>query len=273
MILFPNAKINLGLRVIECRSDGFHNIETLFIPIDLCDILEFVKSDKNKNTLHINGIIPDGVIENNLVMKAWRIMYERYEVPHVSAELYKYIPIGAGLGGGSSDAAFMLKGLNVFFHCGCDDLELKEMAVTLGSDCPFFIENISAIGTGRGEVLQAIDLSLSQYKLLLVNPGILISSKEAYSGVSPKKQKQSLKELLNKPVDTWKDFIHNDFEDTVFLKYPQIQKLKGSMYKAGAVYASMTGSGSTIFGLFREIDREEARSVFSDCFFSIHDIL
>lgn len=273
MIIFPNAKINLGLRVIDRRSDDFHNIETVFVPIDLCDVLEFVQSDNNKNSLTISGIIPDNVPEDNLVQKAWSLMNMKYGIPFIDIQLHKVIPIGAGLGGGSSDAAFMLKALNEFFNCACDNIELKKMAAVLGSDCPFFIENTSAIGTGRGEKLQSIDLPLNDYKLLLVNPGIHISSKEAYCGVTLNKKSTSLKELVNKPRNMWRDFIYNDFEDTIFLTYPKIKKIKLAMYEAGAVYASMTGSGSTVFGLFSKIEKSKAESLFSDYFFSIIDVL
>jgi 4-diphosphocytidyl-2-C-methyl-D-erythritol kinase len=273
MILFPNAKINIGLRVIERRNDGFHNIETLFVPVDLCDVLEFNISQRPGNTIKISGRVPENNPENNLVIDAWKLMHEKYNIPHLNIHLHKAIPIGAGLGGGSSDAAFMLKGINALFNCGCSNEELKELAAGIGSDCPFFIENVSAIGTGRGEKLQTIDLSLNQYKLLLVNPEIHISSKEAYEGVTPGKQIQTLKDLVKKPVTDWKNCVFNDFENSIFQKYPRIQEIKSAMYESGAVYSSMTGSGSTVFGLYSGTKKEVLEQLFSEDFISIIDIL
>lgn len=273
MILFPNAKINLGLRIIERRNDGFHNIETLFVPIALCDVLEFTNSETPRNTIKVTGLLQENDPEDNLVLRAWELMYEKYNIPHLNIHLHKAIPIGAGLGGGSSDAAFMLKGINDLFNCGCSNEELKKMAARLGSDCPFFIENVKALGTGRGEELQAIELNLDQYKLLLVNPGIHISSKEAYDGVTPGKQDQSLIDLVKNPVAKWKHCICNDFENTILPKYPKIQEIKSSMYGSGAIYSSMTGSGSTVFGIYSKLKKEEIDALFPDDFISIIDIL
>jgi len=273
MILFPNAKINLGLRVIERRNDGFHNIETVFIPVDLCDILEFNYSEMPGNTIKITGILPENDPEDNLVIDAWKLMREKYNIPHLSIHLHKAIPIGAGLGGGSSDAAFMLKGINDYFNCGCSDEELKEMAERLGSDCPFFVDNITALGTGRGEVLQSIDLSLNQYKILLVNPGIHISSKEAYSGVTPGKQVQLLNDLVKNPITEWRNCIYNDFENSIFLKHPRIKEIKSAMYDSGAIYSSMTGSGSTVFGIYSKIEKDKIETLFPGDLISIVDFL
>ena len=273
MILFPNAKINLGLRVIERRNDGFHNIETVFVPVDLCDVLEFTGSEKPGNTIKITGIQPENDPEDNLVIGAWKLMREKYNVPHLNIHLHKAIPIGAGLGGGSSDAAFMLKGINDLFNCGCSNEELKDMAASLGSDCPFFVENNTALGTGRGEVLQFIDLSLDQYKILLVNPGIHISSKEAFGGVRPGKQVQSLKDLVKNPVTDWKNCIYNDFENSIFPKHPRIQEIKSVLYSSGAVYSSMTGSGSTVYGIYSKIEKDELEILFPGDSISIVDFL
>ncbi|MGD2033464.1 MAG: 4-(cytidine 5'-diphospho)-2-C-methyl-D-erythritol kinase [Bacteroidales bacterium] len=266
MILFPNAKINIGLSVLERRNDGYHNIETLYFPVGLFDILEFAESESKRNTLDISGIYPYERTEKNLVLKAWEIMYEKFEIPHVHIHLHKSIPAGAGLGGGSSDAAFMLKGLNELFQCNCSETELREMASSLGSDCSFFVMNKAARGTGRGELLETIDHPLKGFIVLLVNPGIHISSKDAYSGIVPKQADESLKDLITNPPDSWKDSIYNAFEATVFSKYPVIQKIKSDLYDMGAVYASMTGSGSTVFGLFREVDKEEQASYFGNYF-------
>jgi len=252
MILFPNAKINLGLRVIERRIDGYHSIETAFIPIDLCDILEFIESSAASPSLEVTGIAVDGSPEENLIFKAWRIMHRTHSIPSVKAHLHKIIPIGAGLGGGSADAAFMLKGLNEYFSCGCSPDELEAYAGELGSDCAFFIRNRSAIGTGRGEILNPVQISLLKYEILLVNPGIHVSTREAYASISPKKPENSLKELLSLPVTQWQQVIHNDFEESVFAAHPLIARLKHRMINCGAVYASMSGSGSSVYGIFQE---------------------
>jgi len=273
MILFPNAKINLGLRVIERRNDGFHNIETVFLPVDLVDVLEFNPSDSSRNTIKVTGIVPDNAPEGNLVLTAWGKMYDKFEIPHVDIHLHKNIPVGAGLGGGSSDAAFMLMGLNRLFNCNCSEEDLKEMSAAIGSDCPFFIENTLSIGTGRGEVLQTIDFPFKNYRILIVYPGIHIDSKEAYSGVRPKKYGKPLRALIKMPIDTWKHSITNDFESSVFFKYPVIQKIKHDMYETGAVYASMTGSGSCVFGLFREINNTKTAALFGSFFNTIAGVL
>ncbi len=273
MILFPNAKINLGLRVIERRNDGFHSLETVFLPVNLVDVLEFNESDSNRNTIKITGLIPDDAPENNLVLTVWEKVYEKFEIPHVNIHLHKNIPVGGGLGGGSSDAAFMLMGLNRLFNCNCSKEDLKEMSAAIGSDCPFFIENTSSVGTGRGEVLQSIDLPFKNYRILLVCPGIHISSKEAYSGVTPKTDGKPLRDVIKMPIDTWKNSITNDFESFVFLKYPLIQKIRQDMYDMGAVYASMTGSGSCVFGLFREIKTTETDALFGNFFNTVVGVL
>jgi len=196
MLLFPNAKINIGLRIVEKRPDGFHNIETFFYPLDLCDILEFVPIGHDVPDLRITGIPTGGNAMDNLVIKAWQLMKDKYGIPAVNIHLHKVIPVGAGLGGGSSDAAFMLKGLNKRFGCGCDIGELKEMALKLGSDCPFFIENVPAMGTGRGEVLKPMSVSLKGYIILLKKPGIQINTGWAYGGIKPAVPVSPLEKLI-----------------------------------------------------------------------------
>jgi 4-diphosphocytidyl-2-C-methyl-D-erythritol kinase len=250
MVLYPNAKINLGLWILERRKDGFHNLETVFVPIGLCDILEFVKSKGNITTISVSGVNIDAKQDDNLVFQAWQLMQSRYNVPAVDIYLHKLIPVSAGLGGGSSDAAFMLSGLNTYFECGATVQELEVMAGLLGSDCPFFIRNLSAVGTGRGEVLEAIDLSLERFRILLVNPGIFISTREAYSSVKPCKREQSLGKIILQPIEDWQAKVVNDFEESAFLKYPEIESIKNSLLEAGAVYSAMSGSGSTVFGIF-----------------------
>jgi 4-diphosphocytidyl-2-C-methyl-D-erythritol kinase len=252
MLIFPNAKINLGLKVLEKRNDGYHSIETIFLPVDLCDCLEFTESESSHTSVEISGIEIQGSLEDNLVMKAWQIMHKHHNVPFIQAHLHKNIPIGAGLGGGSSDAAFMLKGINDYFNCGCSLQQLKNYASELGSDCAFFITNTPSIGTGRGEKLEEIDFSLPEYEILLVNPGIHIGTCEAYLLVNPGTPKFTLKKLVQMPVEMWQKEIVNDFELHIFRQYPLIANLKYKLMEMGAVYASMSGSGSTVYGIFRK---------------------
>jgi 4-diphosphocytidyl-2-C-methyl-D-erythritol kinase len=257
MVLFPNAKINLGLRIVERRKDGFHNIETLFLPFGLTDILEFIEIDGNDPAIEISGIKVEGNAGDNLVIGAWRIMHSRFSIPAVRVHLHKIIPIGAGLGGGSADAAFMLKGLNDYFSCGCSEIDLENFASELGSDCAFFIRNKPSIGTGRGETLEAIQIPLSGYEIVLINPGIHIGTREAYSGVKPAKPVNLLKDLLNQPITLWQKSISNDFEKSVFERYPLISGLKQMLIDQGAIYASMSGSGSSVYGIFKTGESEK----------------
>ena len=250
MILFPNAKINLGLRVIKKRPDGFHDIETIFLPLKLCDILEFVDDGKKNTNLTVTGIGLDTGTDDNLVVRAWNIMNRKFNIPAVSIHLHKVIPVGAGLGGGSSDAAFMLKGLNERFNCGCAAAELRLLAAELGSDCPFFIDNLPAFATGRGEILESVRIYLDNYEILLIKPDIHVATREAYSGIVPAVPDTSLKTLILNPVPEWQQTIINDFEPVVFHNYPEIRSIKDKLLGSGAVYASMTGSGSAVFGIF-----------------------
>jgi 4-diphosphocytidyl-2-C-methyl-D-erythritol kinase len=252
MLLFPNAKINLGLRVIEKRGDGYHSIETIFIPVSLCDCLEFIEFRIPASTLEFSGIPIKGKTEDNMVLKAWQIMHRNHDIPNVRFHLHKIIPTGAGLGGGSADAAFVLKGLNAFFSCGCTPSILEKYASEIGSDCAFFIRNCPALGTGRGEILENVFIPFQHYEVLLVYPGIHVNTREAYAGIIPRKPEIPLNELLTLQVDAWQEAIRNEFEEPVFAKYPLLAELKNKILKAGAVYASMSGSGSTVYGIFRE---------------------
>ena len=252
MILFPNAKINLGLRILERRNDGFHNIETFFLPIGLFDILEFIESPGQFPCITISGVHIDGNPVENLVVRAWKLMHDQYKISAVDVHLHKAIPVSAGLGGGSADAAFMLAGLNRYFKCGISLSELENMAGQLGSDCSFFIRNQPAFAKGRGELLEPFGLSLTKYNILLVNPGINISTREAYAGVTPRGREKSLKELLHQPITSWQGQIENDFEKSVFAKHPEIRQIKEEMLATNAVYAAMSGSGSTVYGIFDE---------------------
>ena len=258
MILFPCAKINLGLSILEKRKDGFHSIETVFYPIGLSDILEInIYDDRQFGKIEFSqsGILIPGDKEGNLCIKAYQLLSKKYHLKSISAHLHKRIPIGAGLGGGSSDAASFLISLNEFLKIGLSETELFHYAGELGSDCPFFIMNSPAFATGRGEVLSSVSIDLSGKYLVLVKPEIHISTKEAYAGVRPRILEESVKDIVSNDLSSWKERLHNQFEDTLFEVHPQIAYIKSRLYEMGAIYASMSGSGSTVFGLFTdEID-------------------
>jgi len=251
MVCFPNAKINLGLNIVERRTDGYHNIETLFVPIlDLYDVLEIVEADRT--TLQIFGNKIDCEMENNLIIKALRLLQKDFQLSEVSCFLKKNIPFGAGLGGGSADAAFMLKMLNKKFELNISDKNLENYAAKLGADCPFFINNKTAFAQGKGDILTDTSIALSGKYIVLVKPDVSVSTVEAYSKIVPQKWDIPLKEALNFPVEEWKNCLFNDFEENVFAIYPQLAQIKQKMYNFGAIYASMSGSGSAIFGIFNQ---------------------
>lgn len=250
MVVFPNAKINLGLHVVSKRSDGFHNIETCFLPVGIADILEFIPA--SEIGFQSSGISIPGNISDNLCLKAWELLNREFEIPAVSIHLHKKIPIGGGLGGGSSDAAFMLKGLNELFGLGLSQSDLENYAAQLGSDCAFFIANTTAIASGRGEVLEPVEVDLSAYKLILVNPGIHVTTAEAFSGLTPKTPVSSIAEIMLVEPEFWQGKLINDFEETVFARHPEIEAVKNELLDSGAVYASMSGSGSTVFAFFKQ---------------------
>lgn len=261
MIVYPNAKINIGLRVLSKRSDGFHNIETGFYPVSLCDVLEFVECSGNVE-FNSTGISIPGEQMENICVRAWEILHERFQIPPVKIHLHKIIPIGAGLGGGSADGAFMLKGLSDLFSLKLEQEELLGFAAELGSDCPFFLLNIPAIGSGRGELLEPLNIKLENFKLVLVNPGIHVSTAIAYGGVIPREPDDKLSELLENPVEFWGRDVFNDFEPGVFEKFPEIAEIKQKLIDLGASYAAMSGSGSTVFGLFKDRVPDLAGEVF-----------
>ena len=244
MILFPNAKINLGLHIKSKRADGYHELETIFYPVDCCDLLEVNISDEL--TFNNSGIKIPG--DGNLCLDAYHLLKQDFNIPAVHIHLHKIIPVGAGLGGGSSDAAFTLKALNKLFDLRLSNEKLKTYALKIGADCPFFIENKPMLATGIGEDLEPIDLDLSAYHIAIVKPNIHVSTAEAYSGVTPKESLLSLKDLIKFPVEKWK--LQNDFEKSIFAKHGAIESLKNSLYRKGAIYAAMSGSGSSVFGLF-----------------------
>jgi 4-diphosphocytidyl-2-C-methyl-D-erythritol kinase len=255
MIVFPNTKINLGLRILRKRPDGFHDLESAFLPVGLTDILEIVPAtDDNpgkSNRLTVTGI-PLEAKDDNLCIRALRLLRERHGIPDVNLHLHKRIPTGAGLGGGSSDAAFTLRALNEMFGLCLDVPVLKEYASRIGSDCPFFIINQPSLVTGRGEQLEPLSLDLSGYIIILVMPGITVDTAMAYKMISPTENNQAVKEVLRLAPEEWNGRLVNHFEVPVFEKHPEIGGIKQALYDSGAVYASMTGSGSAVFGLFRE---------------------
>ncbi|MBN1820141.1 MAG: 4-(cytidine 5'-diphospho)-2-C-methyl-D-erythritol kinase, partial [Prolixibacteraceae bacterium] len=249
MITFPNAKINLGLKIVEKRLDGYHNIETVFYPIELCDALEIIESAELK--IDVTGLVPTGSPEENLVVKAYQLLKRDLGLPPVHIHLHKNIPSGAGLGGGSSDGAFMLKLLNSFFSLHFKTVQLEQYARELGADCPFFIRNKPAHGSGIGDILSETDPNLSDYKILIIKPPLSVNTAEAYRNIKPSVPVVSLNHLLKLPVSEWRDKIINDFEEPVFKQFPEIGIIKENLYKAGAEFALMSGSGSAVYGLFR----------------------
>ncbi|MBK8808924.1 MAG: 4-(cytidine 5'-diphospho)-2-C-methyl-D-erythritol kinase [Bacteroidales bacterium] len=248
MIDFPNAKINIGLHVVEKRTDGFHNIETVFYPIPLCDVLEIIVDEQL--TFTNLGIEINAPAHENLCFKAYQLLAQDFNLPPAKIVLQKLIPFGAGLGGGSSDAAFTIKILNQLFLLGISDAEMESYARKLGSDCAFFIKNEPVYAYNKGDEFAKIDLSLKNKKLLLIKPSISIPTSVAYAEIKPQKGKIDLNELSTLPLVAWKDIIVNDFEFSVFKKYPELNEIKKMLYNYGALYASMSGSGSCMYGIF-----------------------
>ncbi len=246
MIVYPNAKINLGLNIFRKREDGFHDISSVFYPVKECvDILEIVKSDNFEFTK--SGIeIPNG---ENICEKAWNLLHTDFEIGNVKIHLHKQIAIGAGLGGGSADASFTLKALNELFELKLTNKELEKYALQLGADCPFFIDNKPKFVEGIGEKMTSVDLDFSEYEIRLINPKIHISTKEAYTDVVPRIPQKSISDVIELPINEWKDKLRNDFEDSVFLKYPKLKSIKEILYNEGSLYGSMTGSGSFFYSI------------------------
>lgn len=252
MITFPNIKINLGLSITEKRPDGYHNLETVFYPVALEDALEIRTNPEaqQKFTLHQHGMEIAGNPENNLVVKAYLLLDKEFHLPPVEIHLYKHIPSGAGLGGGSSDAAFMLKLLNEHYNLQLSDNQLEDYAATLGADCAFFIKNTPTYAEGIGNIFSPIELSLKGYRIMIVKPDVFVSTREAFANIRPHRPEYPVREVIRHPVAEWKDTLINDFEASVFPQYPVIGEIKEELYHQGAIYASMSGSGSSVFGLF-----------------------
>ena len=250
MVVYPNAKINLGLHIVSKRPDGYHNLETIFFPLDIKDKIEIEEADEF--SFNLEGLKIDGEVESNLVVKAYRLLQKDFSLPNVKISMQKNIPFGAGLGGGSADASFTLRALNEMFNLGLSAETLASYASKLGADCPFFIYNRPMLATGIGTELSPIELSLVGYKIEWVKPNVHVSTADAYRHVKPKEPKFSLSELPNIPIDEWKDCLVNDFEESVFAQYPELAEIKQDFYNRGAVYAAMSGSGSTIFAITKK---------------------
>ena len=264
MIIFPNCKINLGLRIVRKRNDGYHDLETVFYPIPLCDVLEIIRDPQHQqiNTTTVQfsttGISVDGNIQDNICIKAFNLLQKDFpQLPAIQMHLHKAIPIGAGLGGGSSDAAFTLSLLNKQFNLDLRREQLVNYALQLGSDCPFFIINTPCYATSRGEVMEPVTTGLDAYKIIIVNPGIHINTGQAFSNITPALPAKSLKDIVRQPIETWKDEMINDFEKPIFKLHPEIEQIKNKLYHDGASYASMSGSGSTVYGIFEKTKKAD----------------
>lgn len=260
MVIFPGCKINIGLNITEKRKDGFHNLESIFYPINLTDILEIVKSDSFE--FSFSGIPIDGDVAHNLVYKAYLLLQKQYALANVKIHLHKVVPMGAGLGGGSADAAATLLVLNELFELNIDQKTLEQMADSLGSDCAFFIQNKVAYVQGKGEVLSEHPLSLTNYYLKIVNPGIHINTKTAFENISTTSKGSQLEKLNENEINTWQGKVLNQFEQTIFPHYPEIKEIKDKLLREGAIYSAMTGTGSSVYGIFKNKPTHSFESYF-----------
>lgn len=273
MITFPNVKINLGLNITEKRSDGYHNLETIFYPVHLEDALEIgvLDSSEKEFELHIHGKSIDSEPRDNLVVKAYKLLKKEYALPPLDIYLFKQIPSGAGLGGGSSDAAFMIKMLNEKFQLMLSDEELERYAASLGADCAFFIKNKPIFATGIGDIFHPVDISLKGFKIVIIKPDISVSTRDAFSLINPCFPEISLTQIAKMPIEKWKIYMKNDFEESVFVQYPEIARVKKELYDNDAIYASMSGSGSSVYGIFdKDKDLSDIGNKYS---FSWHGLL
>jgi 4-diphosphocytidyl-2-C-methyl-D-erythritol kinase len=265
MISFPNAKINLGLNITEKRPDNYHNIESVIYPVPLCDILEINIAIDRQFSFGSSGLNLNCGIADNLCVKAFNLMQDRYDISSVKMWIHKIIPSGAGLGGGSADASFTLRMLNKLFNLGLDNQTLIELAANLGMDCSFFIDNLPALATGRGDVLTPLDLSLKGHSICIARPDIHISTAEAYAGVVPLAGQICPATLTAFSVSSWSGVLKNQFEESLFIDYPQLHAIKDKFYSCGAVYASLTGSGSAVYGIFNSAPK--LQSEFDEIFY------
>ncbi len=253
MIVFPNAKINLGLNILRKREDNYHDLQSIFLPIDLSDALEVVE-DKSISgyEFYSSGLKIDAEAENNLVVKAYKLLKNDFDLPAVKIHLHKKIPFGAGIGGGSADASFMLRLLNEMFALQLKDEVLEKYAVRIGADCPFFIKNTPALVTGIGDKLQPIDVDFSDFKILLIKPQMNINTSKIFGEITPSLDAPNILQALSSPISNWKKLFKNDFENVIFERHHEIKEIKNKLYEAGAFYASMSGSGSVVFAFFED---------------------
>lgn len=258
MTIFPFCKINLGLSIIEKRSDGFHNLETILYPIQIKDVLEIIPTTE-KFQISVSGIPIEGNPEHNLVVKAYRLLEKDFNIGPVHIHLHKSIPAGAGMGGGSSDASHTILLLNKLFSLALPLEKMEKYARQLGSDCAFFFNNKPMLAFDKGDFFKPVNVNLEPYTLMVVKPNISINTGQAYKWVSPSKKKLSLAEVLDLPVSEWEGNLINDFETPVFERYPELADIKAKIRSAGAIYSSMTGSGSAIYGIFHKADFVEKK--------------
>ena len=270
MKIKANCKINIGLDVLRCREDGYHDLSTVMVPVDgLYDVVEVEPCEGAENEFHSLGLVVDCPAEQNLCIKAARLMQQRYGVGRVSITLDKRVPFGAGLGGGSSDATAVIVAMNDIFSLSLDESTLIALAAEIGSDTAFFVRNSPQLCEGRCEVMTPIDLNLRGLWLVLVKPDEGVSTREAYAGVKPQEPERTLVERLSEPIEMWQGSVKNDFERSIFAAHPNIAKIKQQLLDAGAVYASMSGSGSTVFGLFAKREQAEKLSEVTDYIFEL----
>lgn len=273
MITFPCAKINLGLNIVEKRTDGYHNLETVFYPIPLYDALEIKHMGEEFPSLvdcdlKVTGNIVDCNEADNLVIKAYNLLAKDYKLPRVHAHLFKYIPSQAGLGGGSSDAAYMIRLLDERFRLNIGKAEMERYAAKLGADCAFFISSEPVFATGIGNVfspIKGIRETLKGYYITIIKPNVAVSTKEAYANIIPHKPKICCRDIIKQSIETWRDLLVNDFEESVFKLHPEVENIKNKLYEQGAIYAAMSGSGSSLFAIF-QAEPQHLDSCFTDCF-------
>lgn len=273
MITFPCAKINLGLNIVEKRTDGYHNLETVFYPIPLYDALEIKHMGEEFPSLvdcdlKVTGNIVDCNEADNLVIKAYNLLAKDYKLPRVHAHLFKYIPSQAGLGGGSSDAAYMIRLLDERFRLNIGKAEMERYAAKLGADCAFFISSEPVFATGIGNVfspIKGIRETLKGYYITIIKPNVAVSTKEAYANIIPHKPKICCRDIIKQSIETWRDLLVNDFEESVFKLHPEVENIKNKLYEQGAIYAAMSGSGSSLFAIFKT-EPQHLDSCFTDCF-------
>jgi len=274
MIGHPCAKINLGLNIVSKRNDGYHNLETVFYPINLTDEISIeTKHDGLKQAhpceLTLNGIAIEGNVQDNLIVKAYNLLKERHaNLPEITVSLTKNIPSQAGMGGGSSDCAYTITMLNKMFNLNLSTTDMQRLAAKLGADCPFFISPTPSFATGIGEELSPVSVDLSGYSLAIVKPQVMVSTKEAFARIMPKQPKKCCRDIVLQPIETWRDELVNDFELSVATLHPEIARIKQTLYDRGAVYAAMSGSGSAVFGVFKERPNG-INETFNRCFTAI----